>query len=211
MNGTNGHVEIPASANTKPFGPDKDAAPAEEVTTEIQTPADDIRNLMSLAGGAVLVTGGARGLGLCIASGCIEAGADVYCSDLLAEPSDSEWDALAAKAKQLGRRLEYFGKVDICNAKQINQLYSDIAAKRKQAGLPPINGLLHAAATNHEQDALDYDMQPYEKVVHINVVGAMIVAQAAARIMKESGQGGSMVLIASISGFIANRVSWHGV
>lgn len=35
----------------------------------------------------------------------------------------------------------------------------------------------------------------------------MIIAQATAGIMKEHGLGGSMVLIASMSGSIANRVS----
>lgn len=196
---------MPIASNTETFGPGQQTPPREGVAREIENQGEDVRNLLSLSGGAVLVTGGARGLGLCIASAIIEAGADVYCSDIVDEPSKAEWSALAAKSKGLGRRIEYAGGINICNGKQVNELYAGIASRRAQAGLGPITGLLHAAATQHEQDAIDYDMEPFARVMRINVDGSMVVAQAAARVMRQSGVGGSIVLIASMSGFIANR------
>jgi NAD(P)-dependent dehydrogenase (short-subunit alcohol dehydrogenase family) len=147
------------------------------------------------------VTGGARGLGLTIANAIIEAGGDVYCCDILQEPSQDEWQALQVKAKRYGSKAEY-KRLDITDVKGVTECFNSIAAESRY----PIVGFLAGAATMHEQTAIDCDMEAFSRLMRVNIDGTMITAQAAARIMRENGQGGSIVIIASISGHIANRV-----
>lgn len=148
-----------------------------------------------------LVTGGARGLGLTIAAAVVESGGDVYCCDILPSPSQQEWQALEAKAKKLGAVVAY-RRLDVTDAAGVSDCFRAIAAQSRR----PVRGFVSAAATQHEQEAIDYDMEAFSRVMRINVDGTMIPAQAAARLMRDSGLGGSIVLIASISGFITNRV-----
>lgn len=47
--------------------------------------------------------------------------------------------------------------------------------------------------------------QPIPVAVDVNVLGSMLVAQKAALAMREAGKGGSIILVASMSGTITNR------
>lgn len=53
--------------------------------------------------------------------------------------------------------------------------------------------------------AIDYPHADIRRIMEVNVTGAYIVAQAAARIMMEHTLNSSIVMIASMSGQIANR------
>jgi NAD(P)-dependent dehydrogenase (short-subunit alcohol dehydrogenase family) len=149
------------------------------------------------------VTGGARGLGLTIAAAVIESGADVYCCDILESPSQPEWKLLQAKADKYGCTVEYY-RVNIIDVPGVASCFDRIARESRR----PITGFVGCAATMDEQMAIDYDMDAFSRVMRINVDGMMVTAQAAARLMRDSGKGGSIVMMASISGSIANRVSF---
>lgn len=56
------------------------------------------------------------------------------------------------------------------------------------------------------QDALEHDAAGFEKIIGVNTNGVFYTAQAAGRQMARFGNGGSIVLIASQAGSIANRV-----
>lgn len=137
-----------------------------------------------------------------IAAAIIEAGADVFCCDILDSPSPLEWKALQLKASQYGAIARYY-QVDITDVIGVTDCFATIAAQSRY----PINGFLSCAATQHEQLAIDYDMDKFRSILQINVDGTMATAQAAARLMRDSGRGGSILLIASMSGAVANRVS----
>ena len=70
-----------------------------------------------------------------------------------------------------------------------------------------LDGLIAAAGINEEHTALEYTAADFNKMMEINVTGAFLTAQAAARQMVRLGKGGSIVMIASMSGTIANRVN----
>lgn len=53
--------------------------------------------------------------------------------------------------------------------------------------------------------ALDYKADDARRIMDVNIVGTMMTAQAAARQMIKCGNGGSIALIASMSGSVANR------
>lgn len=54
--------------------------------------------------------------------------------------------------------------------------------------------------------ALEYPVDGFRKILDVNTVGTFITAQAVARIMAKQGTHGSIVVIASMSGSIANKV-----
>jgi NAD(P)-dependent dehydrogenase (short-subunit alcohol dehydrogenase family) len=55
--------------------------------------------------------------------------------------------------------------------------------------------------------ALEYPAADFERIQRVNVTGAFLTAKHTARVLVRNGRGGSVVLIASMSGQIANRVS----
>jgi NAD(P)-dependent dehydrogenase (short-subunit alcohol dehydrogenase family) len=70
----------------------------------------------------------------------------------------------------------------------------------------PLRGLVTSAGISGEVDAVDYSPDDFRKILDINVMGTFICAQAAAREMHKHNSEGSIVLIASMSGSVANKV-----
>lgn len=86
------------------------------------------------------------------------------------------------------------------NVPALNETFTAIA---DEAG--KLDGLIAAAGINFEAPALDYTVQETERVLSINVTGCFMTAQAAARQMVRLKTPGSICMIASMSGTIANR------
>ncbi|KAF2655067.1 NAD(P)-binding protein [Lophiostoma macrostomum CBS 122681] len=153
----------------------------------------------SLSNKVVLVSGGARGLGLTQAEALLEAGATVYALDRLPEPS-SEFHPIAERAqKELGTSLHY-RQVDVRDVPSLNKIVEDIANNHGR-----MDGLIAAAGINHEAPALEYSAEDANRMFDINITGVFMTAQAVAKQMVKFGNGGSIVLIASMSGTVANR------
>lgn len=84
----------------------------------------------------------------------------------------------------------------------LNTVIEDIANTHGR-----LDGLIAAAGVQQETPALEYTADDVNRLLEINVTGVFMTAQAVARQMVRFGRGGSIVLIASMSGTIANRVS----
>lgn len=153
----------------------------------------------SLAGKVILVSGGARGLGLTQAQALLEAGATVYALDRLPEPS-ADFAPIAEQAKKnFGTSLEY-RQIDVRDVKKLHEIVEEIANKEGR-----LDGLIAAAGIQQETPALEYTAEDANRMFEVNITGAMMTAQAAAKQMIKFGKGGSIVLIASMSGTVANR------
>jgi NAD(P)-dependent dehydrogenase (short-subunit alcohol dehydrogenase family) len=72
-----------------------------------------------------------------------------------------------------------------------------------------MDGLIAAAGIQQETPAIDYTAEDANMMFSVNVTGVFMTAQAVARQMIRFGNGGSVVLIASMSGTVANRVSHY--
>lgn len=70
-----------------------------------------------------------------------------------------------------------------------------------------LDGLIAAAGIQQETSALEYTAKDADTMFSVNVTGCFMTAQAAAKQMIRFGNGGSIVMIASMSGTVANRVS----
>ena len=64
-----------------------------------------------------------------------------------------------------------------------------------------------AAGILQGYDCLEYPAEEFQKVMSVNVNGVLFAAQAAGRQMVRFGWPGSIILIASMSGSITNKVS----
>ncbi|TVY85570.1 D-arabinitol 2-dehydrogenase [ribulose-forming] [Lachnellula suecica] len=153
----------------------------------------------NLADKVVLVSGAARGLGLVCAEALLEAGAAVYALDRLEEPSPDFGRVQKRAEEELGTSLHY-RRIDVRDVDQMNTIVEEIATKHGR-----LDGLIAAAGIQQETPALDYSSKDCDTMMSVNVTGCFMTAQAAARQMVKYGNGGSIVMIASMSGTIANR------
>ena len=149
----------------------------------------------------VLVSGAARGLGLTQAEALLEAGATVYALDRLAEPSPDFYRVQKRAAEELGTTF-YYRQIDVREVEGLNKIVEDIGEKHGR-----IDGLIAAAGIQQETTALDYTAKDANMMFEINITGVFMTAQAVAKQMIKFGNGGSIAMIASMSGTIANRAS----
>ncbi|EMD38638.1 hypothetical protein CERSUDRAFT_113811 [Gelatoporia subvermispora B] len=159
----------------------------------------------SLADRVALVSGANRGLGLEMAMALAEAGARaVYCVDLPKEPSE-EWK----KVKEyLGRmeglagegRLEYVS-ADVRDQELMWKIGENIGHTEGRMDVC----IAAAGVLKTHTSCLEYPARQFQSVMDINVNGVLFTAQAAGRQMDRFGNGGSIILIASMSGSITNK------
>ncbi|KAJ5632475.1 hypothetical protein N7490_008814 [Penicillium lividum] len=152
----------------------------------------------SLAGKVVLVSGAGRGLGLTQSEALLEAGAKVYALDRLDEPA-AEFLVIQQRAKELGTELHY-RRIDVRDTELLNSVIEAIANTEGR-----MDGLVAAAGIQQETPALEYSAKDSNTMFEVNVTGVFMTAQAVAKQMIRFGNGGSIAMIASMSGTIANR------
>lgn len=128
----------------------------------------------------------------------------MYALDRLPEPSP-DFHVIAERAeKELGTSLQY-RQVDVRDVPNLNKIVEEIAETHKR-----VDGLIAAAGIQQETPALEYTAEDANRMFEVNITGVFMTAQAVAKQMIKFGNGGSIVLIASMSATIANRVriSW---
>ncbi|RYO86627.1 hypothetical protein DL766_003520 [Monosporascus sp. MC13-8B] len=156
----------------------------------------------SLKDKVVIVSGGAQGLGLVQAEALLEAGAIVHVFDRQPEPGPgSKYHQVARRAaEELNKTLVYH-RVDVRESVDgLNRIAREIADRRGR-----LDGLIAAAGIQQETPALEYTAADADRLLGVNVTGVLMTAQAVARQMVRLRTPGSIALIASMSGTIANR------
>ncbi|KAI1751868.1 hypothetical protein F4782DRAFT_540672 [Xylaria castorea] len=167
-----------------------------------QPPAKGILPEFDLKGKVIVVSGGAQGLGVVQAEALLEAGATVHVLDRQPEPAaDSYYQKVARRARdELGTAI-FYHQVDVrTGVENLNSIAEEIAEKHGR-----IDGLIAAAGIQQETSALDYTAADSDRLLGVNVTGVLMTSQAVARQMIRLGSTGSIVLIASMSGTVANR------
>lgn len=87
------------------------------------------------------------------------------------------------------------------DAEGLNEVVKEIADHEGR-----MDGLVAAAGIQQETPALEYTAKDANMMFEINITGVFMTSQAVAKQMIRFGNGGSIVMIASMSGTIANRV-----
>ncbi|EED17666.1 oxidoreductase, short chain dehydrogenase/reductase family [Talaromyces stipitatus ATCC 10500] len=182
---------------------DPQAKTAPAVETKPQYSLDTVPNMLSLRGKTIAITGGARGLGMAVAYAVVESGGHVACLDLLPAPSESEWAGLQKLCKPRNLTATY-AKCDVTSEAEMEEVINAIEQNGIENGAP-FYDMVACAGIQQKVPALDYNSQDFERILRVNVTGAFITAKWTARKLVEKRRPGSIVLIASMSGNIANR------
>jgi len=147
-----------------------------------------VRDLMSLKGKTVVVTGGGRGIGFSICRAVAEMGGNVAILDMLDKP-DPEVKSLAG---DFGIETHYI-KADVTKEDSLTKAFDEVAST-----FGKIDGLVTAAGIVIDKPFFDHKWAETERIQQVNSIGTFFSAQLAAKQMAKQGHGGSIVLIASI-------------
>ncbi|GAM34826.1 hypothetical protein TCE0_015f02660 [Talaromyces pinophilus] len=181
--------------------------PPPSTTDHIQTklpPAFGTQNAQrfrefNLEGRVIAVTGGARSLGLSMAEALMEAGANVWCLDRLEKPDDEFNAAKERSHSSYGGSMNY-ARVDVRDNEHVDSILAEIAAQNKR-----LDGIICNAGINHVHTAIGHSQKALEEVMAINYNGVFNSATGAAKQMFHYKCNGSILLVASMSGLIANK------
>lgn len=130
---------------------------------------------VDLTGRVALVTGGARGIGLGITQALLAAGADVVTC------SRSEVEPVPGAAHR------------VCDVR------SPEAVQELVGSLERLDVLVNNAGGAPATDAATASPRFHERIVGLNLLAPLLVAQAANAVMRQQATGGSIVNISSIS------------
>jgi NAD(P)-dependent dehydrogenase (short-subunit alcohol dehydrogenase family) len=149
-----------------------------------------MKDHFDLSGRKALITGASRGIGLAIARGFAQRRATVVITGRKAEPLQAAADDLRREGMNATPIVCHQG-----DSAAIQSLFDEIDRSGQFADIVVIN-----AATNPiYAPLLATDVAAWQKTLEVNLTGALLTAQHAARRMLVS-KSGSLILMASLSG-----------
>ena len=150
-----------------------------------------VQELFSLTGRVAVVTGGSRGLGLEIAHGLGEAGANVVVT-----ARRQEWLAPAERELRAAGIEATAYDCDVADDGAVTKLAEAVLARYGPAEI-----LVNAAGISWGSPALEMTAERWRAVMDVNITGTFLCCQAFGRQMLKRG-GGRIVNIASIAGLV---------
>ncbi|RPD74112.1 sorbose reductase sou1 [Lentinus tigrinus ALCF2SS1-7] len=186
------------NSHLPPYGPVGVARALADSSTTESTSTTLFSKEFALPDKVALVTGGNRGIGLEAALALSEAGArSVYCVDLAKKPGE-EWEKVQSFAGRTGLgNLEYICG-DVRDQEGMWKIGKKIADREGRMDV-----CIAAAGIAHPGSSLEYSAKDFQDVISVNLNGTLFTAQAAGRQMARFGNGGSIIMIASICGSVA--------
>jgi len=137
----------------------------------------------------VIVTGSDSGIGRAIAVALAAAGHPVG----VTWHTDQEGgEATAAEIRNAGGRAEV-ARLDLLDQNSIGETVTGLADR-----LGDLGGFVNNAGTGASAPFLEMELAEWQRVIDVDLTGAFLAAQAAARRLTELGEGGRIVNITSI-------------
>jgi glucose 1-dehydrogenase len=149
-------------------------------------------------GRTALVTGGSSGIGRAVARRLAREGAAVM---LVGRDPAKVAEAIAEvrAASEAGGAAVDGVALDVTDEASVRAAADAAARLGRRLDICVASAGIDGAARN----ALDLDVDGFRRVLDVNVVGLFIAARAAAQRMAADGEGGAIVLNASVNGLIA--------
>lgn len=171
------------------------------------TPPTRVLDRFRLDGKTALVTGGARGLGLSMATALAEAGAEVA---LAGRSRDTARHAASSIAASTGRRTDGFAG-DVTAAADVERIVSEV-----EASLGPIDILVNSAGVNIRGTVEQLSEADWDTVIDVNLKGTFLCARAVGPGMVRRGWGrvinmGSILASVALPGRAPYAASKAGV
>ena len=145
--------------------------------------------LFDLTGRTALVTGSSRGIGLAIAQGLAEAGADIVVNSRQSDAVEQ------ARERLNGLGLRTHGAAfDVADEAAVEAAFEQF----DREGIA-IDILVNNAGIQHRAPMLELALADWQRVIDTNLTAAFLVGRAAARRMIARGRGGKIVNIGSLT------------
>lgn len=144
---------------------------------------------------AVVITGGASGIGRACADALAAVGRPVAIWDLQADAAVAAAESVAAAHGVAAVGLG----IDVTRTDDL-----DAAAADAASALGPIGGLVHAAGTVSADVIGALDHPAWDKVVDVNLTAHAMLTQALLPHLRAGGPGAAVVAISSIEGLIGH-------
>ncbi|PVI04784.1 NAD(P)-binding protein [Periconia macrospinosa] len=157
------------------------------------------KDLFRLDGRTIFVSGGAGALGTTVGKAILESGGDVLFSDM-SLPNVDTWREIE-KTSTANRTKAFYYQLNATEADHFPKSFDTIRNMLRF----PLRGLVACAGISGECDACDYPVDVFRKIVDVNLMGTFLIARAVAKEMHTANVTGSMVLVASMSGWVANK------
>jgi glucose 1-dehydrogenase len=151
---------------------------------------------MRLQGKVAIVTGAARGIGLAIAQRFVKEGAHVALADWLADDVKAEAAALGSSALAV--------PTDVGDAGDVRRL-----VERTVERFGRLDCMVANAAVQAEIPFLDLTEEEFDRVIRVNLKGAFLCGQTAARQMVKTGSRGTIINMSSVNAVVAHPVLVH--
>lgn len=154
-------------------------------------------DMFRLDGKRALITGGTKGIGLGLAKGFADAGADVVLVARAQDELDEAQKEVAASGHNVAVKSADLAKVD-----DIHRWYGQVV---KDNGA--IDILVNDAGMSAHGPAEEMPIETFEQVVTVNLLALFALCQAFARERIASGATGKIINVASIAGIEVGRIA----
>lgn len=163
--------------------------------------------IFDVTGARVVVTGAAAGLGLAMAEVLAECGARVTLADIAEERLTASTEALR------GRGLDARASVvDVADEGAVDSLLDEVVAEHGGVDVVFANAGLAAVPGFRSENGQTFDTierSDWDHVLGVNLTGVMHTMRAAARVMKQQGEG-RIVVTASNAGLRIEPMACYG-
>ena len=147
--------------------------------------------LFDVEGKVILLAGGARGLGRALADGLAARGARLAVADRLRDEGEEAVAGLPGEG-------HVFQPLDLTDDGSVRTAVAQILERFGR-----LDVALNSAGIAVMAPALEMSKADFERTLSVNVTGALLLSQEAARAMKPQG-GGRIVHLASVSSRVVN-------
>ena len=152
--------------------------------------------------GVLLVTGGARGIGAAVSR---LAGRRGYQVAVNYRTRASAADAVVREIEELGGRAVAIG-ADVSRETEVERLF-----KETERHLGPLTGVVSNAGITGRASRIDeVDAETLQRVLDVNILGALLCARAAVRRLSTrwGGRGGAIVHVSSGAATLGSPSEW---
>jgi len=150
----------------------------------------EYKDLFDLSGEVAVVTGGAGGIGSCIALAFAKFGTDVVIVDKVLDGTEE----LAEKISDIGRRV-LVKKVDVTDPEEVEILVDSVMNEFGKVDI-----LFHTVGGTFRKPALETTLEEWNKVIETNLTSTFLCNRAIGKVMVQQRKG-KIINVSSCASF----------